>query len=238
MGDADLARMACYLASPPLSKDDLEVLARLTMARSLAKNDPDRAERLIDTIMLGRDRERFPWVSENRAATEPECEAAAKASVSMLAMRKVETYRRNTGKKLQEQAVKEFLAESCGFSEAPPRDITSTSDWPEVGHFWGERNVYGRKADVVVRLWDGRLMPIECKVSGSSANSVKRVLNDAAAKAGVWKLQAGTSNCVPVAVISGVFAQVTLRSAQQNGLTLFWAHSLGELKAFVDAARP
>ena len=41
-----------------------------------------------------------------------------------------------------------------------------------------------RKADVLVGLHDRRLMPIEAKVSNSFTNSIKRLNNDAAVKAG------------------------------------------------------
>ena len=105
---------------------------------------------------------------------------------------------------------------------------------PEVGHFTGECVVgESRKADIVVRLWDGRVMPIECKVSNSQLNSIKRLTNDAAVKARVWIDDLGRNNVVPVAVLSGVFGLRHLIEAQERGLTLFWAHSLEELQSFV-----
>ena len=51
----------------------------------------------------------------------------------------------------------------------------------------------GRKADFVVCLYDGRKMPLECKVSNSSTNSVKRLNNDAAVKAVRWIQGFGTA---------------------------------------------
>jgi hypothetical protein len=38
-----------------------------------------------------------------------------------------------------------------------------------------------------VGLWNPRLMPIECKVSNSATNSIKRLNNDAAVKSVQWR---------------------------------------------------
>ena len=92
-----------------------------------------------------------------------------------------------------------------------------------------------RKADIPVRLFDGRLMPVECKVSNSSTNSVKRINNDAQAKASAWHRELGTNQVVPAAVISGVFKVHNLVQAQDAGLTLFWAHKLEDMKSFIEA---
>jgi hypothetical protein len=90
-----------------------------------------------------------------------------------------------------------------------------------------------RKADVIIRLNDTRLMPIECKVSNSATNSVKRINNDAAAKAVDWLKTFGTNQVVPTAVISGVFKVSNLMQAQEVGLTLFWVHDLAKLGKFI-----
>jgi hypothetical protein len=76
-------------------------------------------------------------------------------------------------------------------------------------------------------------MPIECKVSNSATNSVKRINNDAAAKALDWLKTFGTNQVVPTAVISGVFKVSNLMQAQEAGLTLFWAHDLKRLGKFI-----
>ena len=72
-------------------------------------------------------------------------------------------------------------------------------------------------------------MPLECKVSNSSTNSVKRLNNDAAVKAEVWRQDFGTVQIVPAAVLSGVYKLHNLIDAQNRGLALFWAHDLGAL---------
>lgn len=83
-------------------------------------------------------------------------------------------------------------------------------------------------------------MPIECKVSNSALNSVKRLNNDAAAKAAQWLDALGRNQVVPSAVLSGVFNKHNLQDAQNAGLTIFWAHNLKPLGRFIRAtqARP
>jgi hypothetical protein len=80
-------------------------------------------------------------------------------------------------------------------------------------------------------------MPIECKVSNSSTNSVKRLNNDAAAKAETWLREFGAVNVVPSAVLAGVFKRHNLKAAQEMGLTLWWAHSLDRMVDFIEATR-
>src|SRR5262249_22472293 len=131
------------------------------------------------------------------------------AAAAMRAFRQVETWRRTQGKKRQEDDVREFLAAGCGLVEVPPRTISNLHKAPEPGQFCAESLVGSRRADIPVRLPDGRLMPIECKVSNSGTNSYKRINNDAAVKAVVWNAELGSANCVPAAVLSGVFVLPT-----------------------------
>ncbi len=72
-------------------------------------------------------------------------------------------------------------------------------------------------------------MPVECKVSNSAIHSVKRLNNDAAAKAETWRTDFGRRQVVPAAVLSGVYKLHNLEDAQARGLTLFWTHNLSEL---------
>ena len=92
--------------------------------------------------------------------------------------------------------------------------------------FCAECQLGERKADIVIRLHDTRLLAIECKVSNSALNSVKRLNNDAAVKADYWIKQFGISQIVPAAVLSGVFKVINLDQAQQRGLSLFGSHDL------------
>jgi hypothetical protein len=120
-----------------------------------------------------------------------------------------------------------------GLKEVPAREIPDFELAPKPGEFCGESVLGTRKADIVVRLWDRRVMPIECKVSNSSLNSVKRLNNDAAVKAGSWKRDFGLRQVVPTAVLSGVYDLHNLFDAQDRGLTVFWAHDLGPLTDWI-----
>lgn len=93
-----------------------------------------------------------------------------------------------------------------------------------------------RKADFIVGLRDGRTMAIECKVSSSSVNSIKRLNNDAAVKASVWNREFGTIQVVPVAVLEGVYALTNLLAAQDQGLTISWAHDLRAMTEWIQEA--
>lgn len=96
----------------------------------------------------------------------------------------------------------------------------------------------GSKADFVIGLHDNRVMPLECKVSNSAVNSIKRLNREAARKAEVWRGDLGSANCVPAAVLSGVYYHHMLLDAQNRGLTLFWSHSLeAQLLDWLDSTK-
>ena len=119
-------------------------------------------------------------------------------------------------------------------SEVEPRAVTpGLLDAPAPGEFCGEALFGQRKADLIVRLYDGRCMPIECKVSNSSTNSVKRLNNDAAAKASVWIEEFGSVATVPCALLSGIFKTRNLEQAQEQHLIIFWTHDLAPLVSFI-----
>jgi hypothetical protein len=238
LADEDLLSAVRYLAGPPISNDGLRTLADdASLAPGRLRRDPAMARRVMEVVLLGVDRARFPWLTEHREPTEPERHAAVIATAALLAQRSVMTSRANESKEEQEQAVKDRLR-AGDFTEVERRSIQGISDAPEVGTFCGESMFGARKADIVVRLYDGRVMPTEAKVSNSSTNSVKRLNNDAAAKARQWIQEFGTRSVVPVAVLAGVFKLHNLRSAQDtDGLTIFWAHNLDAMMAWIDSTR-
>ena len=88
-----------------------------------------------------------------------------------------------------------------------------------------------------MRLHDTRLMPIECKVSNSSTNSVKRLNNDAAVKAQFWISKFGSDQVVPAAMLAGVFKVLNLTQAQDRKLALFWSHDLDKLGEFIESTK-
>lgn len=225
-----------YLVGPPISRDDLKVLAESSLAPRVLAKRPEEAKRIIEIISQALDSRRFPWVKEKRAPRKDEEAAAILASAVLLTAQRVSTDRRSEGKAAQEAAVQKHLKD-MGFKLEKPRTISTLTDAPAPGRFCGESLVGSRKADIAVRLFDGRLMPIECKVSNSSTNSVKRLNNDAAVKAAIWHREFGTKQVVPAAVLSGVFKVLNLEQAQEGGLTIFWAHKLDQLESFILSAK-
>ncbi|MGI8722086.1 MAG: XamI family restriction endonuclease [Geodermatophilaceae bacterium] len=85
--DPALLEAVRYLAGPPISTDDLKVVAEARLSAQALRADPIMAHRVIDTVLLGLDRNRFPWVAEDREPTEAEREAAAMASAALMALR-------------------------------------------------------------------------------------------------------------------------------------------------------
>lgn len=222
-----------YLAGPPISEDDLKTLADASsLAPSRLSGDDNTVRDIMDVIHKSLDIKRFPWAEEGGTPDAGELHAAIVASASLMATQRAQTTRRSTDKEQQEGRVKHYLC-SMGLRKVKPRTISNFSDAPSAGEFCGECMFDNRKADIVVGLRDGRVMPIECKVSNSAVNSVKRLNNDAAAKAVSWIVAFGEVNVVPCVVLSGVFNLQNLWDAQGVGLTIFWSHNLAPLARFV-----
>jgi hypothetical protein len=229
-----------YLAAPPISEDDLKTLVDTnTLSPKRLREDPELVKRTVETVLQGLDHRRFPWVRDHREPTPAEKEAAVLASAALAAMRGVETKRRNEGKSSQEDLVRQaLLSLDLEPISLPNRTAATLAEAPRPGQFSGESNLAGSKADFLVGLWDHRVMAIECKVSNSSVNSVKRLNREAAAKAGDWIGLLGQLQIVPAAVLSGVFNLDNLVDAQRVGLVLYWAHRLSDLTAWIESTKP
>lgn len=237
LADRELRAVLRYLAGPPISEDDLKTLAEApSLAPSRLSGDEAMVQRIMAVLHESIDTNRFPWVPapEQEPPDDRDLYAAVVASASLLATQRVQTTRRNTDKERQEGRVQRYLT-LIGLKQVDPRPIPTIREAPEPGEFCGECQVARRKADIVVALHDGRVMPIECKVSNSALNSVKRLNNDAAAKAAQWLDALGKDQVVPCALLSGVFNKHNLEDAQNTGLTIFWAHNLKPLGTFIRA---
>jgi hypothetical protein len=226
-----------YLAGPPISDDDLQVIANVdSIAPGILKKNPEAVRKVFEVIERVIDPHRFPWIEAGIAPTQQQREAALLASSVLLAAQRIATERRHDGKDNQETKVKDYLR-SVGFTEVPTAAINTIVKGPQAAQFCAECQLGERKADVVVRLHDTRLMAIECKVSNSSTNSVKRLNNDAAVKAEYWLKQFGALQVVPAAVLAGVFKVLNVEQAQARGLSLFWSHDLDKLGAFIESTK-
>lgn len=99
-----------YLSGPPISADDLRVVADVpSLAAPPLRANPEYAQRLIETVMLGLDRQRFPWIEAKRNPSNTEKAAAVLASAALVASQRVATGRRSEGKTQQENRVEEIL---------------------------------------------------------------------------------------------------------------------------------
>jgi len=226
-----------YLAGPPISDDDLQVIADVdSIAPGILKKNPEAQRKVFGIIERVIDPHRFPWMGSGLPPTEQQRETALLASSVLLAAQRIATERRNEGKETQETQVKNYLR-SLGFTEVPAVAINTIVKGPQAMQFCAECLLGERKADVVVRLHDTRLMAIECKVSNSATNSVKRLNNDAAVKAEYWIKQFGIAQVVPAALLAGVFKVLNLEQAQARGLTLFWSHNLDKLGEFIESTK-
>jgi hypothetical protein len=235
--EVGLAEAFRYLAGPPYSEDDLRVIANVSSLKpSILRMNTPELNRVFEIVMQSLDEYRFPWVKSKRYPSSQEMSSALLASATLLAAQRIATERRSDGKEKQEKAVKDYLI-SIGFTEVAPTQIHTIVQGPNTGQFCGECLLGERKTDILIRLHDTRFLAIECKVSNSSTNSVKRLNNDAAVKAEYWIKTFGTSQVVPSAMLAGVFNVLNLEQAQNRGMTLFWSHSLSELGKFISSTR-
>ena len=233
----DLFEAFRYVAAPPISEDDLKILAEVpSLAKNRLKDRPYDVKKISETIASVFDTRRFVWLRDNREANESERSAAVLASAALLAASRVLTSRRHSSKQKQEEVVAATL-ETLSFKRVKARRITNFAHAPSRGQFCGETSVAGRKADLVLRAWDDRVVPIECKVSNSEVNSTKRLNNDAAVKAAGWKTALGADQVVPVAVLSGVYSLSNLLVAQECGLTLVWAHDMSPFAQWIQSTK-
>ena len=98
-----------YLSGPPISKDDLKVLAEARTLAQAFSAESTELRKVFAVIEKTIDPFRFPWVIERRAPTKNEKSAALLASSVLLASQRVSTARRGSGKSNQEAQVKNFL---------------------------------------------------------------------------------------------------------------------------------
>lgn len=238
LNDSRAREVLRYITGPPVSEDDLKMLVETpSLAPAHLAENPALVSTIIAFVQDWLDRRRFPWFRENREPPEYERKAAILATTALMAMRRLETMRRNDGKAQQEQHVEEVLL-GIGLVKVSTRKVETLPDGPGRGQFCRESMFGPRKADFIIGLWDGRTMPVECKVSNSQTNSIKRLNNDAVVKATGWKRHFGEGQVVPAAVLGGCYKLLNLEQAQRSGLTLFWAHDLQPMTDYILSTNP
>jgi hypothetical protein len=229
----DLRRALRYTTAPPISDDDLRLLADAKFSKTYLKNNPEALDAFAGVIELLLDKKRLVWIGEDREAEPLERDTAVVATAALDAAQRMQAKRRNSARGLEEE-VKEALR-NAGYTEVAKRVITTAGHWPAPGQFCGETQVANRQADLAVTLFDSRYLPIEAKVSASALNSIKRLNNDSVAKFTTWTTHFGNGQTLPVAVLEGDFALDRLQAAQTAGAGIFWRHDLAALTAFVSA---
>ena len=229
-----LLAAARYLAGPPISKDDLETFVGSTTSRRRLADDAV-ARRVADILRTAWDPIRFPWLIRARNPTPQELTAAILWTAGIWSAEKTRTRLRNDSSRRQEDAAAAYLQDR-GFEEAAgPRLLVNLEDLERTrflrhASLGGEQ---GSTADLAIRLNDGRLLALECKVSNSSVNSIKRLIHETGHKAAAWRVLFG-NRVICGAVLAGVYKLGNLLDAQNNhGVTIFWEHDLTRLGRFL-----
>ncbi len=226
--------IARYLSGPPVSADDLDTLADASIV-DRRRLEIDLARRAAQIITATMDRERFPWLfePERRGPTPSERHAALVWTAGLQTVQQIQTSRRGESSARQEAAVQSLLSQA-GFTLVTRRPITIVGGI-DRGEYCRESLVEGIKCDIPICLRDGRFLFIECKVSNSALNSVKRLNREVGGKARAWHTAFG-DRAITAAVLSGVFRLKNLQDAQTAGVAIFWEHDLFQLQEFVLAA--
>lgn len=227
-----LMAYARYLCGPPVSECDLNTFT--DGAFNPRKPEPQAADDAAAALRIVLDPVRFPWVTKRRSPTASELAAALMATVSLMAVENLRTIRRTASSKVQEEAVAKAL-EKAGYKQTTigQSGVLGVLDELPRRSFSREAKVGGVKCDVPVRLADGRLLAVECKVSNSAKNSWKRLLREAGGKAEVWKGAFGTQAITGV-VLAGVYDLSCLERAQDtHHMAIFWQHDLDMLVRFI-----
>jgi len=230
--DPLLFQMLRNFCGPPISEEDLWTL----VGGPKFKRVPDAyADETAEVISLVMDSVRFPWVRAARRPTVTERDMAILATTTLVASRVLATNRRGSASARQEHAVASILSAS-GFVLDESRASIQVLDDLSRGYFSRERIVAQAKCDVPVRLRDGRLLALECKVSNGPKNGWKRVNREVGGKAEAWRQHFGTQ-IITAVVLAGVFDLSCLVAAQESQhVALFWEHSMDRLSEFLESA--
>ncbi len=188
-----------YICAPRISEEDLWTLVGKKF-KSVPLESAEQTARVLSSLV---DMKRFPWVIGQREATLREMEAAVMSMVTLLTHERLSTNRRSISSKGQESQVSDALL-AAGWTLDESRKTILALDQLPCGHFSRERKFGGAKCDVPVRLQDGRLLALECKVSSGPKNSWKRLQREIGGKANLWR-GAFEDQVLTGAVLAGVF---------------------------------
>lgn len=222
-----------YMERPTLSLDDFKNLSGLKTKKikNLAKSE--NATLAMRFIIHNLNYRIFPWLSSNRKPSAEELLVAKIAVASLIADQKKKTMLRNQQSHAQEEAVRKALI-NAGLKKVKGHNIDNLDQRPKPGEIFDrEVSIGGIKADIVLGLFDGRIMALECKVSNSAVNSHKRLNHEIVDKIVKWNKFFDRNTFLGGCVLQGIFTINNLISAQQDGVAIFWSDNLSELVRFV-----
>ncbi|WP_196809232.1 XamI family restriction endonuclease [Conexibacter woesei] len=236
----EIVRALRYTAGPPISEEDFRTVTRWPFAaRANARAVKAAAPAVCSTVRELADPLLFPWLSQDRSPLPDERKAAINGTAKLLAVERFRTERRGSASKDQEAEVRRVLATDAGLTEVE-RPLRRKSghieliDHLDKGSFTSECVLHGMKCDVPVRLPDGLLMTIECKVNSGQKNGWKRVSREVEGKASRWRDKFGSASVVIAIMLDGNFDLGTLTRFQDEGYFIFWGHDPQRLVDFVN----
>lgn len=216
-----------YFCAPPVSEEDLWTL----VGKKFKSVPTTHAEKIAEAFTALLDGRRAPWLAADRPPTPAETELATVGTSLLLAHESFKTGRRGVSSKAQETEVSATL-EAAEMTFDPSRSPIIDLDILPRGAFSRERKVAGAKCDLPIRLSDGRLLALECKVSNGPKNSWKRLQREVGGKADTWRREFG-ARVVTGALLAGVFDLTCVRRSQEEqGVAIFWQHDLAPLLKF------
>lgn len=219
-----------YACAPPISEEDLWTLVGKKFKNVPAEYAPQTAS-AFEVVL---DLRRFPWVAESRDPNDDEISKAVAATTALMAHESFKTQRRGLSSRNQEAQVAAALL-AAGVTFDPKRSPINSLDELARHSYARERKVAGAKCDVPIRLRDGRLLALECKVSNGPKNSWKRLQREVGGKADTWRRTHG-SQVITGAMLAGVFDLSCVKRAQDDqGVAIFWQHDMQQLIDFVTA---
>jgi hypothetical protein len=152
---------------------------------------------------------------------------------------RVLTARRSESSHRQEEATR-AAAKAAQYQEvSPPGALTDPLQQMPPGSYVPAARLLARTSmDVPIRLKAGHrtgidFVAVECKVSNSSLNSRKRLI-EVGNKRETWDSSARARYSFRTgAILAGVYDITRLLDAQRSGIYLFWEHRLSDLTAFL-----
>ena len=245
--DRKFLDVARYLAVPPISLDDLDTLTdscfgawvgqKTDRGARPEKQDFDVAASIISERL---DKERARWLRGSVGPTKDERHLFTVGAASIRAMSRLVTKRRGDRSGRQEEQTREAIRKAGYVETKPPGTLIDPVAEMEPGTFSTKsRKLAGTNMDVPVRLKaehaTGQLfLAIECKVSNSSLNSRKRLL-EVKSKRETWDSSGLLHRFRTAVVLAGVFDVNRLKQAQDSGVLIFWEHRHEDLTAFLEA---